>query len=101
VALAACGGGDRIVCRWFDAIVLGRDDALVRLWEPVHGAVVAVPRDPRLPYPPGSRCYASAGLPGADWWAAGPAVPRAEDADVELDEVDAFYAAHDLWDLVD
>ena len=73
---------------------------MIMLWEPVHGAVLAQPRDPLRPYPTGSRGYASAGLPGAEWWVAGPAVSRAEDADVELDEVDAFLAAHGLWDLV-
>ena len=99
VALApAPGGGEVVVWRWFDAVVLDAADGQVRLWEPVHGEVLAVPRDPaRLP-PPGSRAYASAGLPGADWWVAGPAVARAADAEVELDEVCAFFVEHGLED---
>jgi hypothetical protein len=40
----------------------------------------------------------SAGLPGAEWWVAGPAVDIAENADVELDEVAAFLTLHGLWD---
>jgi hypothetical protein len=39
----------------------------------------------------------SAGLPGADWWAAGAAVAMAQDADVELDEVGRFCTEHGLW----
>ena len=82
--------GDRIVWRWFDAVVVGQDDGVVTLWEQFHGVVQAHPRDPQLRYVPGSRVYASSGLPGAEWWAAGPAVLRPEDADVELPEVEAF-----------
>lgn len=48
-------------------------------------------------YEPGTRAYLSAGLPGADWWVAGSAVARAEDADVELDEVQRLYTEHNLW----
>jgi hypothetical protein len=40
---------------------------------------------------PGSRAYVSAGLPGAEWWVAGPAVDRAEAADVDLAEVEQFF----------
>ena len=47
-------------------------------------------RDRQRTYVPGSRAYASAGLPGADWWVAGPAVDRAGDAAVDLGEVDRF-----------
>jgi hypothetical protein len=39
----------------------------------------------------------SAGLPGADWWVAGAAVAKAEDADVDLDEVGLFCTEHGLW----
>jgi hypothetical protein len=46
---------------------------------------------------PGGRAYLSAGLPGAEWWVAGPATTRAETADVELDEVERFCTDHDLW----
>ena len=80
-----------VVWRWFDAVVLGVDDGgAVSLWEPGHGTVVATPRDRQRTYVPGSRAYASAGLPGADWWVAGPAVDRAGDAAVDLGEVDRF-----------
>jgi len=100
VAVAtAADGSDVAVWRWFDAVVLGEsDDGQVRLWEPAHGEVLAQPRDPRQWHRPGSRAYLSAGLPGADWWVAGHVVDRAEDAEVELEEVREFYARHDLWD---
>ena len=71
-----------VVWRWFDAVVLEGVDGAIRLWEPAHGTVLAQPRDPKLIYRPGSRAYRSAGLPGAEWWVAGPAVDSAEDADV-------------------
>jgi hypothetical protein len=94
-------GSEVVIWRWYDAVVLGEEASSVRLWEPAHGEVVAQPRRPQLPRPPGSRAYLSAGLPGADWWIAGAVAARAEDADVELDEVDRFYTEHDLWnDLV-
>jgi len=36
-------------------------------------------------------------VPGADWWVAGAAAAaRAEDADVELDEVERFCTERDL-----
>ena len=92
-------GHDVVVWRWFDAVVLdGSAPDSVRLWEPAHGEVVARARNPRSPRPPGSRAYISAGLDGADWWVAGPAVMRAEDADVDVEEVRRFFAAHRLWD---
>ncbi len=47
---------------------------------------------------PGTRAYLSAGLPGADWWVAGHAATAAEQADVELDEVERFCTEHDLWE---
>jgi hypothetical protein len=75
---------DVVVWRWFDAVVLDSVDGAIRLWEPAHGTVLAQPRDPTRSYRPGSRAYLSAGLPGAEWWVAGPAVDNAEDADVEL-----------------
>jgi hypothetical protein len=88
-----------VVWRWFDAVVLGpQDDGEVRLWEPAHGAVAARPRRPERRLRPGSRAYLSGGLAGAEWWVAGPADVTPEDADVELDEVAAFYAEHGLWD---
>lgn len=99
VALAALPDGtDVVVWRWYDAVVLGVADGQVRLWEPGHGEIAAEPREPERAYRPGSRAYLSAGLVGAGWWVAGPAVDRAETAQVELDEVGRFLTEHDLWD---
>lgn len=100
VAIAtAPGGHDVVVWRWFDAVILDGSTAdAVRLWEPAHGEVVARARDARFPRPPGSRAYISSGLDGADWWVAGPAVTRSENADVEVEEVRRFFAALGLWD---
>jgi hypothetical protein len=99
VALVDTPGGSELVAwRWFDAVVVSRTGPNVALWEPLHGSVLALPRDARRSYRAGGRAYVSAGLPGAHWWLAGPAVDRAEDSDVELDEVGDFYTAHDLWD---
>ena len=50
-------------------------------------------RHPDQELPSGTRAYASAGLPGADWWVTGPGPQH-----VELDAVAAFYAAHGLWE---
>ena len=95
VAVAtAPDGAEAVVWRWYDAVVLGEETGLIRLWEPSHGEVVAQPRRAQQPRP-GTRAYLSAGLPGADWWVAGAAVARAEDADVELDEVERFYTERD------
>lgn len=97
VATAPDGGGV-VVWRWYDAVVLGDDGAgSVRLWEPAHGEVLARPRPSYERREPGSRAYASSGLPGADWWVAGPVVADADAAAVELDAVDALYTEHDLW----
>ncbi|MPQ97255.1 hypothetical protein GB931_04795 [Modestobacter sp. I12A-02628] len=99
VALAvAPDGAEVVVWRWYDAVVLGEGEGVVRLWEPAHGVVVARLRDPRQAPRPGSRVYLSAGLPGAEWWAAGPAVDRAEQAVVELDVVRRFLLDHGLWE---
>ena len=92
------GGSAAVVWRWYDAVVLGREATSVRLWEPAHGEVVARPRRPRQRYEPGTRAYLSAGLPGAEWWVAGRAAGRAEDAEVELNEVDRLYTEQNLWD---
>lgn len=89
-----------VVWRWYDAVVLGAEGDRVRLWEPAHGEVLATPRPGRAPDRPGTRAYLSAGLPGADWWVAGPVVGAAGDARVELDEVGRLYARHGLWDGV-
>jgi hypothetical protein len=96
VATAANGSGV-VVWRWFDAVVLEAAGRSVSLWEPVHGLVLAEPRDPQRTYRPGTRAYLSAGLPGAQWWVAGPVVERAENADVDLDEVEQFFTELGLW----
>ena len=92
------GGSDTVVWRWYDAVVLGNEARSVRLWEPAHGEVVARRRRAQQRHDPGSRAYLSAGLPGAEWWVAGRAVDRVEDADVELIEVERFFTEHGLWD---
>ena len=98
VAVAAGPDGTGVVIwRWYDAVVIGEEAGLVRLWEPAHGEVLAQPRPAYQSQPPGTRAYLSAGLPGADWWVASGVAPRAEDADVELDAVEQFYREHDLW----
>jgi hypothetical protein len=99
VAVAEAPGVSAVVVwRWYDAVVLGSSAGSVRLWEPAHGEVAAQRRQPQQQYEPGTRAYLSAGLPGAQWWVAGQAVGRAEDADVELDEVGRLYTEHDMWD---
>ena len=98
VAVATAASGSAVVVwRWFDAVVLDQAGRSVRLWEPGHGAVLAEPRDSQRTYRPGTRAYLSAGLPGARWWVAGPAADRAEDAEVELDEVEEFFSGLGLW----
>ena len=92
------GGSGAVVWRWYDAVVLGNEAGSVRLWEPAHGEVVAQRRRPQQRHDPGTRAYLSAGLPGAEWWVAGRTVDRAEDADVELMEVERFFTEHGLWD---
>lgn len=94
-------GNDVVVWRWYDAVVLGtEEDGSVRLWEPAHGEVIAKARPSYEPQDPGSRAYASAGLPGADWWVADCAGGAPQHADVELDGVHALYVDNDLWSQV-
>jgi hypothetical protein len=101
VAIAtAPDGTEAVVWRWYDAVVLGAEASLIRLWEPSHGEVLARPRPAYQSAQPGTRAYLSAGLPGADWWVAGGAAASAADADVELDEVEQLYTEHDLWNTV-
>jgi hypothetical protein len=98
VAIASAGDGpETVIWRWYDAVVLGQEADGVRLWEPGHGEVVARARRAGQHYQPGTRAYLSAGLPGADWWVAGPVVAWAEDADVDLAEAGRFGAEHGLW----
>ena len=98
VAVAGpAGGSEFVVWRWFDAVVLAATGEGVTLWEPGHGLVLAQPRAGQPPHLPGTRAYLSAGLPGADWWVAGPVVDRAERADVDLGEVRCFLTGLGLW----
>ncbi len=101
VATATAPNGSHVVIwRWYDAVVLEHDSGLIRLWEPSHGEVLAQPRHAHQERRPGTRAYLSAGLPGADWWVAGAVAARAEDAEVELDEVERFYNQRDLWNTL-
>jgi len=97
VAVAAAPQGeDAVVWRWYDAVVLGHQgDGSVRLWEPGHGEVVARARPSYEQQPPGSRAYASAGLPGAEWWVADSTTHGLE-ALVELDDVESLYTENGL-----
>jgi hypothetical protein len=99
VAIAS-DSSEAVVWRWYDAIVLSTETDSVRLWEPAHGEVLAERRHPQRRHQPGTRAYLSNGLPGAQWWVAGAVVAVAEDADVELDEVNRFYTEHELWPAV-
>ena len=91
-------GADVVVWRWYDTVVLGtEEDGSVRLWEPAHGEVIARARASYKEQDPGSRAYASSGLPGAEWWVAGTACGAPHSADVELGDVDAMYTQNDLW----
>jgi hypothetical protein len=93
-------GAEVVVWRWYDAVVLGADiDGSVRLWEPSHGEVIARVRPSYTPQSPGSRAYASAGLPGADWWVADRA-DGGHAADVDLADVDTLYTENGLWPTV-
>jgi len=101
VAIATTPDGTEVaVWRWYDAVVLGAEAGLIRLWEPAHGEVLAQPRAAHQAPPPGTRAYLSAGLPGAEWWVAGAVTGSAEDADVELDEVGRFYTERELWNTL-
>ncbi len=102
VAVATGPNGiEVVVWRWYDTVVLGtEDDGSVRLWEPAHGEVIAYARPSYEQQDPGSRAYASAGLPGAAWWVADSAAGAAQSADVELHDVDALYTENDLWSAV-
>lgn len=91
------GAREVVVWRWYDAVVLRREDGhSVRLWEPSHGEVIARTRPTYRDALPGTRVFASAGLPGAEWWVACGADSRAA-PQVEVAEVVALYRNHDLW----
>lgn len=86
-----------VVWRWFDAVVLDHmDDGCVRLWEPAHGEVTARARPSYEPQEPGTRVFASAGLPGADWWAA--CATGNVDVSADLNAVVRLYDDNALWD---
>ena len=90
--------GEVVLWRWYDAVVIKHDDdGTVLIWEPAHGEVVASARPPCPRLLPGCRAFASAGLPGADWWVADAVPARPETAAVELGEVSALYSDNDLW----
>lgn len=99
VAIASSpDGAEVVVWRWYDAVLLGSEpDGSLRLWEPAHGEVTARPRASYEPRDPGSRVYASAGLPGAEWWVAASADSAADVVRVDLDDVDRLYTDNDLW----
>ncbi|MDP9093668.1 MAG: hypothetical protein M3N95_12230 [Actinomycetota bacterium] len=91
-------GVEVVVWRWYDAVLLSSEpDGSVRLWEPAHGEVTANTRASYEPGEPGSRVYASAGLPGAEWWVAASADPAPDVVQVDLDDVDQLYTENDLW----
>src|SRR6266487_3281717 len=98
VAVATGPNGiEVVVWRWYDTVVLGtEDDGSVRLWEPAHGEVIAQARASYEQQDPGSRAYASAGLPGAAWWVADSASGAAQSADVDFHVVDAVTTESDL-----
>jgi len=94
-------GTEVVVWRWYDAVVLGLEpDSSVRLWEPAHGEVIAQRRASFAQPDPGARAYASAGLPGAEWWVAGNANTDPRKAEVELEAVVALYSENNLWSTV-
>ena len=95
----ACDAGEPgvVLWRWFDAVVVDATGQSVTVWEPGHGTVIATRRNSEHSYRPGGRAYLSAGLPGSPWWLAGPAVNRAEDADVDLAEVASFFSDLGWW----
>ncbi len=100
VALAYEPDGRPVVLwRWYDAVVVGEVDRQVTLWEPGHGEVLAQKRDQQRKYVPGTRAYASAGLPGAAWWVEGP-VSEGSAADVSVEAVDRFYLDNNLWAII-
>lgn len=97
---AASDGTETVLWRWYDAVVLDDGSDAITLWEPAHGEVQAQARPAYIPGKPGTRAYLSAGLPGAEWWVAGPARVDARHADVELGEVDRLFTDNGLWDSI-
>ncbi len=94
---AASDGTETVLWRLYDAVVLDDGADAIALWEPAHGEVLAQARPAYLPGQQASRAYLSAGLPGADWWVAGPATADARDADVELGDVGKLFTENGLW----
>jgi hypothetical protein len=45
----APNGSDVVIWRWYDAVLLGEEAGLIRMWQPAHGEVLARPRGPRRP----------------------------------------------------
>lgn len=100
-------GSPVVLWRWFDVVVLGStageqeaiESRTAAVWEPGHGELIATYRPSCGALAAGTRAYASAGLPGADWWiaAAVPDQPATASPDVELLEVAQLYQAYELW----
>ncbi len=87
-----------VVWRWFDAVVVGpTDNGLVPMWEPTHGQITAHARESYEAQEPGFRAYASAGLPGADWWVACAVTKYPEGMAADLEHVTTLYNENDLW----
>ena len=88
-----------VVWRWFDAVLLDQwNDGPVRLWEPAHGEVMARVRPTFGRQEPGTRVFASAGLPDADWWVACSSTGNL-DVSADLDAVVHLYDENNLWDV--
>ena len=87
---------DLVVWRWFDAVVVDAHGDQVRLWEAVHGEVLAQARHGEVQYAPGQRAYLSAGLPGADWWVEGCVSQKPSKTVVDVGAAQAFLTGHGL-----
>lgn len=97
VALQPRQDGTLVLWRWFDAVVIDVEGEQARVWEPLHGEVVARLRQPGTLPPVGGRAWVSAGLPGAEWWLES-ATGTPPTAEVELGDVACFYDKHGLWE---
>ena len=101
IATSPIRGEEVVVWRWYDAVVLAHGDAgSVHLWEPAHGEVIAQARQSYRPVEPGERAYASAGLPGAEWWVAVAVSSSPAGVDVDMAAVRAMYTDNALWPAV-
>jgi hypothetical protein len=62
-----------------------------------RGEVLARARATYRRQDPGSRAWASAGLPGAPWWITDGTDGGGSVDNVDLDEVEALYTENGLW----